>query len=584
MVAASTPLKPIDRLLAMLWEDRRDLMVLVVYTLFTGLLFLAVPLAAQALVNIIAAGVMVQPLIVLTLAVLGGLVFVGVLRILQLYLVEAIQQRIFARVALRLSEHILRIRRASLKNRYAPELINRFFDTLTIQKTLAQILLDGPAALLQMGIGLLLLAIYSPWLMLFDLVLIGAVLLIGLLGRGAVGYSLAESSCKYEVAQWLEELSRCEVSFKMNGLPPYLVQRTDRQVKDYILARRKHFGVIVRQAFSNYMLEAIALASIFAIGGWLVINRQLTLGQLVAAELIIVTVLSALDKLVLKLESFYDLLTGFEKVGNISDLPLERSGGRLLSSQAQGASVVCDALYFEYEISRPIFRGLNLIVSAGSRISLVGPSGVGKSTLAALLCGLYEPSYGSVSINGLDVRDLDLNHLRRHLALVGGSHELFDGTVEENITLGRENISHADLQWAIDITEMPRDLRLYRDGLSHRVVSEGRNLSMGQRHRILMARAIVEKPQLLILDEAFTGMDEMTKLKVVEQLFAHDNHWTIINISHDAEVVSRTQMVHLLESGNIRESGDPRELARQSDSEFSKLFPELAQLVSGKMK
>jgi ABC-type bacteriocin/lantibiotic exporter with double-glycine peptidase domain len=567
---------PYLRLGHLLWEDKRDLLIILAYTTVAGLLALAVPLATQALVNTIAAGIFIQPLVVLTIIVLAGLLFAGILRLLKLYLVEILQQRIFARVALQLAARIPRIQQTALDNEYAPELINRFFDVLTIQKSMSKILLSGPSATLQILVGLILMAFYSPLLLAFDFVLILFVaFLVTVLGIGGLSSNINESIQKYRVAEWLEEMGRCQTSFKMTAVPTYLLARADQLVSNYIAARRKHFRVLFRQAFSHYLFHAVASAGVLAIGGWLVINRQLTLGQLVASEIIILSVLAALEKLVGLLETFYDLLTGIDKIGHVTDMPLERTDGIPLPTNPLGASIVCRQVYFSYPNNPPILANLDLQLEPGERISLVGESGVGKSTLAALICGLYEPTHGSIEINQMEVRGINLDSLRRVVALVDDTKEVFEGTIEENIVMGREHLTHEHIRWAIQLTQLDKDILKMPQGLKTPLVSEGRNISRGQVQRLLLARAIVDRPQLLILDEAFTGLDERTKIAIIDALYDPQYRWTVIDISHDPEVIRRSQIIYLLSHGQLTEAGSLSQLARNPNSQFAQLFPNL---------
>lgn len=572
-------INPLERLWQMLVVDKRDLVVLTVYTLITGLVSLAVPLAAQSLVNTIAAGIFIQPLIVLSLLVLTGLLFSAFLRLLKFCLVENLQQRIFARITLLLSERIPAIKASALNTEYMPELINRFFDVMTIQKSWGKLLLEVPAALLQVAIGLILMAFYSPFLLAFDLIIILFVIFaVTILGIGGLKSSIHESVLKYRVAEWLEDMGRCQTSLKTNGINAFLARRSDNLVLKYLKARREHFAVLFRQALGTYFFQAIASAGILAIGGWLVINRQLTLGQLVASELVVLNVLSALEKIIRNCDTFYDLLTGLDKVGHISDLPIERRGGVQLPKSPGGLHIECINLHFSYD-SREILSQLNLSIAPGERASLVGASGAGKTTLASLICGLQEADAGTVEVNGFDSRDLDMMSLRRDVGLVGDVNEIFEGTIEENVGLGRPGVSHQDIRWAIDVAQFSDDLVHLPNGINTMLVSGGRNLSRGQVQRLLIARAIAERPKLLILDEAFSGIDEKTKLKIIESIFGAENVWTVLDISHDAEVVVRSDKVYLLSNGQISESGSPADLAWRTESEFSLLFPDLANQI-----
>ena len=572
---------PFKRFVELIKEERKDLAVLLIYTIFSGLFSLAIPLGAQVLVNTIAAasGAFLRQLVVLCVLVFVGLLFAAALNMLRLILIETLQRRTFVKVAFRLARQMSGIRVNVLEEQYGPELVNRFFDTMTIQKTWATILVSWPASILQIIIGMVLIGIYSPYFLGFDMLLVFVIFAIVALGRGGVRTSVRESTEKYRVAHWLEELARCNISFKMNGSYSFTIKHLDEKVVDYINRRREHFSIILRQIFAGYMNQAIATTGIFAIGGWLVINRQLTLGQLVAAELVILIMLSSLDKIISKVDDFYDLLTSLDKVETIMDMPCERAHGNVPANYTGGMEVVCQKIHFSYHPDHHIISDLDLEIYSGEKVSLVGESGCGKTTLAYLICGLYETGRGLIDINKSDIQKIDLNRHRRNIALVSDQNQLFDGTIEENIILGREHIPKHDVDWAIELVELDRDLAMIPKGLQAHIVSEGLNISMGQRLRILIAREILEKPQLLILDDAFIGTDERAKIKILDNLLNKFLLWTVLNITEDVEVVVRTDIVHVLQGGKIVESGSPAKLADSSSSILSTLFPELTKQI-----
>ena len=568
---------PIARLGRVLVEDRGDLFLLVSYACITGLLALVTPLAVQALVNNIAAGLSLQPVVVLSFLLLVGLSLNGALLAAELALVESIQQRLFARLSLRMARRLILARPGALTGTYGPELVNRFFDVVNIQKALAKILLDGFAAGLQALVGLTLLSFYDLRLFGFDLLLvIFLIFVVWPLGIGALRSSMAESSRKYQVASWLEELARCATGFKLHASPAFLIARADDRIVAWLAERRRHFAVVWRQEIGNQTFQALAGAGILAIGGVLVVQQDITLGQLVAAQLIVGAVLKAFDKLLRKADSFYDLLTGLEKTAVITDLPEERDGGLPVPElPGGGASLVCRGVRFAYPGYPEVLSGLDLDLRPGERVSLVGASGAGKSTLAALVCGLQEATAGRIEVNGVDVRAADLDSLRQVVTTAGYSAEIFEGTVEENIVCGRENIEPDRVRWALGIAQFSEDVDRMPEGLRTRLVAGGQNLSRGQIQRLMIARAVLERPALLILDEALTGLDESTSQRILDALFAPEHPWTIVDISHEPAVVQRADTVHVLADGRIAESGSVDELIQLPDGAFEGLFPAL---------
>lgn len=571
---------PYARLGQMIFEDRFDLFLITVYTFFTGLFSLAIPLATQIIVNMMAAGVFLQPLMVIAISVLGALSFVAFLRLLTLWLVEQIRQRTFARVALRLAYRVPRIKHSALSNEYLPELVNRFFDTITVQSGWFGFLLDAPAAALQVIVGLTLLAFYSPWLLLFDLAVIVFFLLeVFVFGFGGFRTRSAETTQRFRIAEFLEELARCAPGIKVNGTPPHLVTHVDKLLVEYVNLRRKHFNVLFRQATALFFFQALASAGMLGIGGALVVNRQLTMGQLVASLLIVNMVLPALERLVRNMQNVFELLSALGKIGYVEDLPLERRGGVELPRSSQGARVDIRGLSFAYQEGKEVLQGVDLSLAAGERISLFGPNGSGKTTLAAILAGLIDPGGGIVQVNGIDVRDADLNSLRKVVTLMSDDNEIFPGTVIDNITLGREDVSHMDVLWALDIVSFNDDLVSLPDGLKTELEAYGRNLSRGQIQKLLLARSIVKRPQLLIFDEAFTAIEEKTKLQILDRLYSEDLNWTIIDISHDADSIMRSDRIVLLFDGKVVESGTTRELLKRINGSLEQLFPQLVQVL-----
>lgn len=575
---------PIGRLWRFMSHEKSDLWVLVTYTVVAGVLALVVPLAAQVLVNTIAANVLVQPLVVLSFLVLGGLILSGMLQLMRLSVAEVLQQRVFAQTSLDMAAKLPRLQAIALRGEYAPELVNRFFDVLTVQKALSKLLMDGLAAVLQAVVGLVLLGFYSPYLLGLDiLILLFVAFVIGVLGKGGVKTSLQESKEKYRVADWLEDMARCHTEMKLHGALPYLVDRADNTVLRYLSARRTHFRVIWRQSVGNYLFQAVASAAVLAIGGWLVINRELTLGQLVASQIVVVSLLAAIDKLLRQGDTFFDLVTGLEKVGHVLDMPAERTGGVPVANEP--STLRMREVRFSYDpgVLPDTLTGISLTLAAGERACLVGESGTGKSTLSALIAGLETVTHGEIIVNGVDVRDADLTDLRRVVSLINTDDAIFDGTIEENVAVGREYVSHADVREALEVAQLGSDVSRFPSGISTMLVSGGQPLSRGQRQRLLLARAVAGRPRLLLLDEAFNGMDEAMIDRVLDGLYAPERTWTILAVTHSTQVVERSQKIHVLNNGAITESGTLAEVMA-NNRHFSELFPSFARHLANTQK
>ena len=549
-------LHPYTRLRALLEGERRTLWVAVVYSVVIALLSLVVPIAVQSLVNTIAFGSVLQPLVVLTLFVFVALGFSTVMNALRAGVVEIIQRSIFARVATDVTWRLLRVRVDAFDRYHGPELVNRFFDTVTVQKSAALLLIDGLSILMQTVIGMLLLALYHPWLLAFDVLLMAAMsIIIFVLGRGALGTSIKESKAKYELEAWLEQLAAHLVTFKSAGGAAYAVDRSHHLLEDYLSYRKQHFRILIRQVVGSFALKAIASSALLGIGGWLVINRQLTLGQLVASELIVAGMLSAFTKFGKQLEVFYDMSAAIDKLGVLVDLPLERTGSEADLPAHGPMRLTMRDLRVQYaDGTRPALVVRAWDIPSGARVGVTGPNGSGKSTLADVLFGLREQSTGSLRLDGVDVRSLPLTSLRRDVALVRGV-ELFPGTVLDNVRLGRDDLSHADVSRALEDVGLLEELLSMPQGLDTELHPHGRPLSHRQACRLMIARAIAGRPRLIILDGALDHMDRREdQERLAMALFSLDAPWTLLCVTERPDLLARCTRVVRLQDGEVRDA------------------------------
>ncbi len=570
---------PLVRVLRLVAAERGDLGVLAVYAVAVALLTLAVPLAMQALVTNVATGLFVGPVVLLSLIVLGGLLLAGGLSLSAIGVVEILQRRVFVRTALGIGDRLLAARNEAFRGVYAPELVNRFFDVLTVQKTLAKILVDGLAAVVQGVVAAIVLGLFSPVLLLATVLVVGLfVLAVLALGHGAVRTAVAESKTKYALAGELEDLARCRASLRVHGDRAALALRTDDAAGRYLDAREAHFRVVRRQLGATFALAALANAAVLAVGGGLVLAGGLTLGQVVAAQILVALLVAALDKAVRNAESFYDLLAALDKIGVVTDLEPDREGGDALPPRpsSRGAALELRSVAFGYRSGAPVLSDLSLSLAPGERASLVGASGAGKSTVALLAAALETPDRGRIELDGLDVRSADLDLWRAAVGLAGTDREIFAGTAFENVACGRPEVTPEAARRALAVVALDDDLAALPEGLATRLTSGGGGLSGGGVQRLVLARAIAARPRLLILDEVFAGIDEALVTTILDRLFDAANGWTILNMSHDPEVVRRTDRIHVLARGDVVAAGTPDELSQDPATEFCRLFPLLS--------
>ena len=495
---------PFGRLKALLRPEASDIFTVCVYALIVGLLTLATPIAVEALVNTVAFGRFLQPVIVLALLLFMFLAFSAAIRAVQTVVVEIVQRRLFARVAGDLAYRLPRVRINELDGNYAPELVNRFFDVVTVQKVSAQLLLDGLGLVLSAIVGMAVLAFYHPWLAGLDLFLILMISFVVLvLGRGAVNSSVKESKRKYAMAAWLEDIARCPVAFRTDGGSEFALERADRMIHHYLSARKKHFRILMRQILFALGLQAIASTALLAIGGWLVVDKQLTLGQLVAAELIVAVVVGSVAKLGKHMESFYDLLAAVDKLGHLFDLDVERPDGALSGTSSGPAAVELTHV----SCKSGSVETFDWQIEPGEFLAVVGNAGSGKSRLCDIMYGLRAPERGHLTINDCDPRDLRPDVLRRRVALARDV-EFFEGTIAENVHLERPSVTGRDVSAVLERLGVLDELLALPDGLGTSLPSGGGQLSSGQLRRLMLARSIVGQPGLLLIDGLLDGFSD----------------------------------------------------------------------------
>ncbi|MFN8578670.1 MAG: ABC transporter transmembrane domain-containing protein [Candidatus Sericytochromatia bacterium] len=505
---------PRVKLFNLLKTEKKDLLIIFTYSLVIGLLSLVIPVAIQSLVNTIAFATLLQPLIILTLLVIFALSFESVLKLLRTYLVELLQQRIFVRVASDLSYRLPRVKIEAFDEEHAPELVNRFLDVLTIQKSTSSLLIDGLAIFVQTTVGMVLLAFYHPILLGFDLIIIACILFIlMILSHNGMETSIKESKIKYKVLAWLEEISINIKSFKSYQGYIHAMQNSDYLVKDYLKARNKHFSILFRLFTGTLFLQVFASSALLGIGGWLVMEQQLTIGQLVAAELIVASIVSNFAKFGKQLEVYYDLLAAIDKISHLIDLKIEKNGLESVVNIEKPLNIEFKNVSFAYN-NHLVFNKLNFDVKQSSIFAFYCEEGQGKTTISEILYGLRKPKSGIIEINNTDLQLLNLDRYREYVALVG-QPEIIHGTIIDNIRMGREYIKIDDISKSLDRVNILNDMINLESGLETVLSTSGSPLSYTTSLKLMIARAIVKENSLIIFDGILDYLDD----KIVKYIF-----------------------------------------------------------------
>ncbi|MEW4924810.1 ATP-binding cassette domain-containing protein [Algibacter sp. 2305UL17-15] len=544
---------PWQRLVGLLQLEKRDILQIFYYAIFAGIVALSLPLGIQAIINLIQGAQISTSWVVLVVIVTLGVAFSGALQLMQLRIIETIQQRIFTRSSFELAYRFPKIKMAELRNYYPPELANRFFDTLTIQKSLSKILIDVPTAVLQILFALILLSFYHPFFIIFGLLLLMLIFVVfKFTAIKGLETSLKESKNKYKVAHWIQEIARSVISFKLSGSTSLGINKNDDLVSDYLKARESHFKVLMIQFIQMISFKVIVTASLLLIGGALVLNQEMNIGQFVAAEIIILLVIASVEKLILGLESFYDTLTSLEKIGQIVDKDLESQTGE--SPQfSKGINIELENVTYEVDNrDKHILKNISLKINSKSRLLIQGESGSGKSTLLRLISGVMEATSGHVYVNDMSISSLHLNFYRSQLGLSLSDENPFEGTIRENLTFGNSNISDEKIYEILDIVGLKSFLKEQPDGLNTVLNPDGRQMSYSLSKKIVLARAILKAPKVLILEDALDRFNRSETKEIVDYLSHEDRPWALVVVSFSSVWTDRCNEIITLEKGRIK--------------------------------
>lgn len=546
---------PLSRFISLLQTQKENLSNIYLYAFFNGILNLSIPLGISAIINLIQSASPSTAWWVLVILVLVGLSLAGVFQIYQLVAAEDIQQRIFANASVEFAYRLPRISLSSLKGFYPPELVNRFFDIMTVQKGLSKFLFDFSMAAIQIFFGLLLLAFYHPFFIAFGLAVVAILaLFFRITGEPGLNTSLEESKHKYRLVSWLEEVGRNVTTFKMAGHTQLPLKRTDELSMAYLTARRAHFSVLKRQYISLIVMKVIIAGSLLILGGILVFQQQMNLGQFVAAEIIILLITSSVEKLILSMDTIYDVLTGLEKIGTVTDLSLEETiGVEKLEPTNKGLSIKAQNISVKsYRSQGYILKDINLQIKAGERVGISGKMGSGKTVMLQLLAGLFDQIDGTLLYDDIPIRHLDLESLRHSIGDNMGQEDILEASLLENISLDRKGISVDDVKRAIDICELKEFVEQLPQGMYTMMPTSGVGLAQTIRNRILMARALAGNHCMLLIEDTWQDIPIELQDKWIDHLLNTPGQTQVIATTNPY-ILKRMDRVVMLEKGEITE-------------------------------
>lgn len=546
---------PLERFKNLIIIDKRDIYQILLYSLFGGLISLTLPLGIQSIINFLQAGKVSTSWIVLVIIVVVGVVLVGVFKIMQYRITENLQQKIFVRSSFDFAYRFPKIKFDQLYNEYPPELANRFFDTLTVQKGFSKLLLDISTAILQILFGIILLSLYHSFFILFGFILLGMLYIIFRANfTKGLETSLKESKYKYKVAHWIQEIARNHLSFRNLSLFEFSLNKNDQLVSDYLNYREDHFRILKRQFIHLVGFKTIITAGLLIIGGILVLNQQMNIGQFVAAEIIIISIITAVEKLFAGLELFYDVLTSLEKLGNVADLDIEKNDTpqNFMINNNDAITLKAKNLNYKYPDSETcILNNINLTIHPKDRVVIKGKNGSGKTTLIRLLAKIIDPTSGTMFVNDVNINKVNINDYRSKIGLISVNDTTFEGSILDNIICQNKSININEINKVLDKVKLSKFIKSLPLGLDTPLFTDGKQISSSVVQKIVLARCILSNPEIILLEDPLTKVDENQAKKIIDYLMDKSHPWTLVITTGNSEWEKQATKIITLENGQI---------------------------------
>ncbi|MBL7718469.1 MAG: ABC transporter ATP-binding protein [Flavipsychrobacter sp.] len=548
---ALAKLTTLRKFLEILKYEKDEIYSIYFYSVLSGLVQLSLPLGIQSIISFVLGGAISTSLVLLIIMVIVGVFVAGLLQVNQMKLIEKIQQQLFVRYSFQYAYSIPNFNLKEVDKYYLPELVNRFFDTISLQKSISKLLLDIPAATIQIIFGLILLSFYHPVFILFGLSLLTVLyLILRISGNRGLQTSLEESDYKYKVLGYLEELARVITSFKFSRNSSLHLDKTDEYVTGYLNARTSHFKILLFQYWTLIAFKVLITTAMLLVGAFLLIDQQINIGQFIAAEIVILMVINSVEKLIINLDQVYDVMTSVEKITKVTEKPLENNGRRALDTR-NGIAIEAQNLTFGYDGQQNILKDVSLSIPAGTKVCIQGKFGSGKSTLLKLLSGAYPDYEGSLFINNAPLSEYELNTLRKNTGIMLHFQELFEGTVEENITMGEQDIPFEQLDELAGVVGLKEFILANKSGYKLKLQPMGQHLPARIIKKILLMRALINEPNLVLLEEPWLGLEEQYVERIKHYLLNRLSNSTLLVVTSDEDFSRQCDQVITLDNGQI---------------------------------
>lgn len=549
----TTPREQGYKLFRYITKEKKDVTNIYFYAILSGLVQLSVPLGIQSIVSFVMGATMATSIYILIFFVVIGTWLVGFFRLKVMQIIEKIQQKIFVEFSIAFAEKLPRVNLSSTRKYYLPELVNRFFDTQNLQKGISKILLEIPTAIIQILFGILLLSFYHPWFLAFGaLVVLSVVIIFNFTLESGIKSSLDESDKKYETASWIEDVAASVKTFKINSETEKHLKGTDERVMGYLDHRTSHFRVLVIQYKTIIAFKVIITLAMLVIGTYLLVNQKLNIGAFIATEIVVLSIMAAVEKLIISLESYYDVIASLAKLTKVTELAEEKNGEIVLSQKGEGIEIEFKEVDFNFNAHVHILQNINFTIRENSITVISGELGSGKSLLLNMMAGFYEPSAGSILFNKIPLKNIDKNKLRSEIGVYLEDMRIIQGTVQDNILLGNETSSSEDILRLSGQIGAENISNLFTSGFFTEISETDPEISFSSKKKILLLRALMGDKRILLLEDPIDGMNEKFKFKMLQHLQNIKHTTTIVIVSQNPDILNYADLHLHMENGTIK--------------------------------
>lgn len=539
--------------------ERSFIALALVYGVAISVLSLATPISVQMLINSVANTALVTPLVTLAGTLLGLLLIVVMLSALRIYTMELFARRFYARQVAEITIRSIHARNPFFEDSKRQDLFNRYFDVNTVQKAVPSLLIGGFTIILQSAVGFAVTAFYHPFFLAFNLIVIGLAMLILLVWtRGAIRSGIALSHAKYDAAKWLENVGASNGFYKSGRHVDYALDGSEAVTATYIAAKAKHFRYSISQTVAFLLLYALASSGLLALGGWLVIQGELSIGQLVAAELILSAAFYGLGQVGVYLDTTYDLIAAAEEIGLIYHIEQEEEA-REGQDAIGGSDLILRRV--SHSATAPGIT-LDLAIPAGTQLIAQAQNHGIQRLFTHAMKRYITPETGVVTLGGQDIAMVDMFRLRSEI-IVLDRPTIVQASIRDYLRLAGPDTTSGDVLKALALVRLEDRVMRLPDGLDTQLSTSGWPLSYAEALRLKLAGAMLKCPRLLILTGLFDMIDPAI-LADVRKVMREEGS-TIVQFSYRPAPTEGCQYLWLGEDGQ-RIIDDPDEFLAIVDS------------------